>query len=193
MDSAVTGAIIALIGVGGLLSIGLELLRRRWAISDRRYNRQKEILDRRCDQAEEYAQSVTQDFRKLTNDIEAYLTLEDPYEVAQREKARKQWKEHLDTKIFSLGPSIHALSDTQLREAWDGTISAVDQLHGVYGKVHSFKIEAGDPMDANQTIETTEVIWLEFSARLGDFYSRLDRIRSELNLQRFIVRQIAAG
>ena len=183
MDSTATGAIIALIGVviGGLLTTGLELLRRRWAVSDRRYDRQKEILDRRCDQAEAYAQSVTQDFRRLTNDIEAYLLLNDPYEASQREKARRQWKEYLDTRVFALGPSIHVLSDPQLRESWDGMMTAVEQLHKVYGHAWNFKFAAGEPMDAMETIELTNAIWLEFSARLGKFYSQLDRIRSEIN------------
>ena len=183
MDSTAAGAIIALIGVviGGLLTTGLELLRRRWAVSDRRYDRQKEILDRRCDQAEAYAQSVTQDFRRLTHDIEAYLLLKDPYEVSQRDKARREWKDHLDTRVFALGPSIHALSNPQLREAWDGMIAAVDKLHQVYGHVWNFKFADGEPMDAMATIEVTNSIWLEFSAQLGKFYSHLDRIRSELD------------
>ena len=180
MNDTLLGGSLALGGVflGGLVSLAVEALRHKWNISDRKYIRQKEIIDRRCDQAETYAQIVTGDFRSLMHDIEVYLS-NDPNYAVRRDEARRYWKDHLNTKIFSLGPSIRALSDNALMKPWDFMIEAIEELQKLYRQVWEFRFE-DQLLEINNPLELINKIWLDYAQHLGNFYKRLDQIRFEL-------------
>jgi hypothetical protein len=69
---------IAGLVVGGLLTLAIEGLRRRWSVADRAYASKTSVLDGRCDQAETYAASFTEDLRRLMHDAEASINDPDP-------------------------------------------------------------------------------------------------------------------
>ena len=132
-DTSSTALIVGLLTLGGVLLGGLlsflvEALRRRWAVSDRSYNRTKEILDRRCDQAEAYAHAATEDFRRVMHDAEAFLKTSDPREAQGRLDARRARMEQFDVKVFALGPAIRALGPDRLLNPWEAMMKQMDIL-----------------------------------------------------------------
>jgi hypothetical protein len=178
MNDTLLGGLLALGGVfiGGCISLIVEALRHRWTISDRRYGRKKEIVDRRCDQAETFVQAVTRDFRSMMHDIEAYLTRDDPHDAPTRHAARLYWKDQLDTRIFAIGPSIRALSDEDLMRSWDLMMEQMDKLQQQYGQVWEFRFE-DKPLDIDDPISEVNQIWADYARNLGAFYSRIDELR----------------
>jgi hypothetical protein len=179
-NTAIIAGVFALAGtvLGGLITLGVEAARRHWTLSDRRYDRTKDILDRRCEQAEAYAQAVTEDFRRLMHDAEAILLVSDPLDALQREQARREWKDHLHTRVFALGPSIRALGDEDLKKPWDLMMKAMDRLHRIYLQVCDYRLGGGKKLDQHKTISSLNRSWLDFSKHLGGFYARIDQIRS---------------
>ena len=182
MNEILVGGIMALLGV--VVSEGFSLirdhLRHKRELLAIKYERRKEIVDRRCEQAESYAQRVTADFRSVMRDAEAFLVRDIPLDAAWREKKRLSWKESLDMEIFSLGPSIRALADKVLWEAWEHMMEVMEkELYEVYGKAWEYRFE-GKPVDVESLFERLNEIWLEFSRYVGEFYRRLDQIRLEL-------------
>ncbi len=184
-NGTLIGGLLALGGVllGGLISLAVEALRRRWSLSDRTYERRKEVLDNRCAQAEAYAREVEADFRRLMHDAEAYLLLPDQYEAVQRQEARRAWKDHLDTTVFALGPTIGSLSNEALTSAWGKMMEAMDHLHNIYIRVCDFRFGGSESLDPKETISEMNRIWLNFAGRLADFYQNVDEIRIR-NLER---------
>jgi len=180
MEATLLGGLMALGGVllGGALTFLTENTRRKWAVSDRRYERRKDITDNRCQQAQAYAMEVTADFRRLMHDAQAYLILHDPQDAARRQQARREWKDHIDTKLFALGPSIYALADQELKADWDLLMKALDGLYQTYGTICEYALERKHKgLNVTVTLESLDEAWLDFSKHLGDFYKRIDVIR----------------
>jgi hypothetical protein len=180
MDPTALGGIMALGGVliGGLLTFLTENTRRRWIVSDRRYERRRAIMDGRCDKAQTYAMEVTADFRRLMHDAQAYLLLRDPRDAERRQQARQEWKDHLDTRVFALGPSIYALGDDILKAEWDSMMEALDSLYGQYTTIWEFRFDGKHGgLDASETLGSLDLAWLNFSKHLGEFYKRIDKIK----------------
>ena len=182
MDEILLGGIMALLGVvvSEVNSLIRDHLRHKRELSVRKYERRKEIVDRRCEQAESYAQRVTADFRSVMRDAEAFLVRDVPLEAAWREKRRLSWKENLDMEIFSLGPSIRALADEVLWEAWEHMMEVMEkELYEIYHKAWEYRFE-DKPVDVGSLFERLNEVWLDFSRYVGEFYRRLDQIRLEL-------------
>ena len=178
----VIGSLLSLGGVlvGGLLSFGVEFIRRRWAVSDRKYIRKREVTDRRCDQAEAYVQSMTQDFRLLLRDIDIYLRNPDPLLTEARTRARSEWMDRFDMRIFSLGPAIRAIEHDGVEESWSGLIERMEEIQKLYLKVCNSILGDGGPLDVDEEMAKATEIWLQYSAHLGDFYRDLDDARYRL-------------
>lgn len=181
MDAILIGGLLALGGVllGGLITLATEGFRRRWFVADRRLDRRAEILDRRVLQAESYAQSATEDFRRIMHDAEAYLASNDPDDAASRHRARIQWKEELDPKVFALGPSIRALRDAELKVSWEAMMDEMDDLNELYVRIWEYRFDNGEPVDATESKSSLDDSWSSYSGHLGDFYRRLDQLRIE--------------
>ncbi len=182
ITALIIGGSLSLIGVlvGGLLSFGVEYIRRRWAVSDRKYERKKEVVDKRCDQAEAYTQAMTQDYRLLMRDIELYLRNPDPIQTEMRTKARDEWLDRWDTRIFSLGPAIRAIDHERMKESWSKLIDNMEQLQKTYQKVCNSILGDGGDLDSETELTDLNELWLQYSANLGDFYSHLDDARYQL-------------
>jgi len=184
MDGPFLGAVIALIGVaiGGIVSVAVEALRHRWSVSDRDYDRKKEILDRRCDQAETYAQAMTQDFRFLMRDIEAYMFHPDPTNAERINKARLERIDKYDNSIFSLGPAISAIDHDEMKRSWTIMMDKMDELQDTYRDVSAFIFDDGEEIDPIQVLDKVNGLWLDYSEHMGNFYRNLDDAREGLLL-----------
>ena len=182
INDVIIGGLIALGGVflGGLITLITEWLRHKWSVSDRQYQRRKDIVDKRCDQAEIYAQAATDDFRRIMHDARSYLD-EDNNSAAQRLQNRKEWIEKVDTKLFSLGPAISALSDEELKKTWDSAMDKMDELNIIYNQISEYKFNNGAQVDKVHTSSLIEKIWLDYSRELGNFYKRVDLLRYKLS------------
>jgi len=178
----IIGGALSLAGVliGGLLSFGLEIIRRRWTVSDRKYERKKELVDRRCDQAEAYVGAMTQDYRHLMRDIELYLRNPDPVFTQARTRARTEWMDRLDNSVFSLGPAIRAIDHADMKASWSKLIDNMEQLQKTYLRVCNSILGDGERLDAESENSQVSGLWLEYSKSLGDFYSHLDDARYRL-------------
>ena len=176
------GGALSLAGVliGGLLSFGVEIFRRRWAISDRKYERKKELVDKRCDQAETYVQAMTLDYRHLLREIEIYLRNPDPLLTEMRAQARIEWLDRWDTRVFSLGPAIRAIDHEEMKASWSELIDNMEEIQKAYIKVCNSILGDGEPLNAESEIDEANELWLQYSASLGDFYSHLDDARYRL-------------
>ena len=182
LTALLIGGALSLAGVliGGLLSFGLEIIRRRWAVSDRKYERKKQLVDRRCDQAEGYVQAMTQDYRHLLRDIELYLRNPDPQFTEMRTQSRNEWLDRWDTRIFSLGPAIRAIDHDEMKASWSELIDNMEEIQQTYVKVCDSILGDGEVLDADSEIAQANKLWIQYSASLGDFYSHLDDARYQL-------------
>lgn len=178
----IIGGALSLAGVliGGALSVVLENIRRRWALSDRKYGRKREIVDRRCDQAEAYVQAMTQDYRHLLRDIELYLRNPDPLLTEMRTQARNEWLDRRGTLVFSLGPAIKAIDHEGIKASWSELIDNLEEIQRIYLKVCKSILGDGDTLDANFEIAQANGLWLQYSSSLSDFYRHLDDARYRL-------------
>ena len=177
--NVILGAGIALAGV--LIANAVLLLKafveRRWQKEDRRRDRDAEVLDRRCDQIEQYIEAVTQDFRLVTNDAEYYLEEADVAAARRRMKKRKQWKDGLDTRIFAKGPAITSLNDDQLASLFSQALDLYDSLGEIYGRIYELKFDQGLEIDPSDYSGQLNSVWLEFSGVVSKMYSRINEIR----------------
>ncbi len=175
----VTGA-FTLIGViiGGTLPFFIELFRRIWIVSDRKYERTKEVLDRRCDQAETYVQNATEDFRRFMDDTGVFLFDTQHDHALERNQARRKSRDEFDMKIFALGAAISALGNEELKHIYDSMMDEMDKLHISYAKSLKYRFEGETTIEP--TVIQTEVqnTWLVYSRLLGQFYKKLDEIRN---------------
>ena len=169
---------IAGVILGGLIPFIIELFRRIWKVSDRKYDRKKEVLDRRCDQAEAYTQAATEDFRRVMNDIDFYLFDPEGAHVIELAEERIQNKLHLDTKVFALGPSILALNDKNLLTAWDKMMDAMDKLKDSFLESGKYRFEGDSSIDPVKLHSKVQEIWIDYSKQLDKFYICLDKIRN---------------
>lgn len=175
----ITGA-FTLLGVilGGALPFLIEIYRRKWIVSDRKYERRKEVLDRRCNQAEAYIQTVTEDFGHIKHNTEIYLLDLDDHHTIELTEARRRWVEQLDMKVFALGPAIRSLNDKELNKIFDNMMDTMDKLKDANTKSRQRKFEGDISVDPVLLHKKVQDIWLEYSKLNGDFYKRLDTIRN---------------
>ena len=181
MNDTLLGGLLALGGtiLGGIISVIVEALRNRWNTSNRKYSRKKEVLDRRCEQAETYVQIVTGDFRAMMREAEIYL-MSDNLHASQQNEARRSWMDNLDTRIYSLGPSISALSDEKLMEYWDLMMVSVNSMQQFYAKAWEYRFK-GKTIDTENPMNELNDIWSSYAKNLGKFYKRLDELRNTLS------------
>ena len=170
-------------GIGALLDrlmlLGVEALRQHWSKSERRYLRGKEIVDRRCNQAETYAQNVAAYFRRVMDAAEAYLTSDEAH-AAEIAENGANWRDSLDKRLFALGPAIRALSDEDLMKSWNLMMEALDELHKVYVQAGQYRFER-KPVQVDLLLSSLGGLWLDLSQQLSQFYKRLDQIRYKLS------------
>ena len=181
MNNVLLGGLLTLGGVliGGLITLATESLRHKWFISDRNYQRKKEIVDKRCEEAETYAHAATADFRHFM-DMSTSLLLGESDAVMQTSEERRQWLKELDKKTFSLGPSILALSDDQLIQSWGKIANTIDKIRAIYIRIHQNRLNHATPMyDKDNLQAQISSAWSEYSQELGVFYKRIDIIRYE--------------
>ena len=104
----------------------------------------------------------------------------DPLLTEMRARARIEWLDRWDTRVFALGPAIRAIDHKELKESWSELIDNMEEMQQTYVKVCDSILGDGEPLDSESEIEHANELWLEFSASFGDFYGHLDDARYQL-------------
>ncbi len=182
MTETLIGGLLALAGViiGGLSSFLLEVWRNKKSVSERKYQRKKEIVDKRCDQAESFVQAMTDDFQTVMYNTKILLAEDEESARNHLSKIKERTTERTDFRIFSLGPTINALSDNDLKEDYQAMLKSLEELKASIK--NALEIRAKDqPIDVSKIYKQLDELWIEYSKYLGRFYSRINEIRYKLS------------
>ena len=178
--SAIIGASFTLLGVivGNVISFIQAKKQHDWHVNDASRLRVYEILDSRVTQSEIYVGAFTEDFRSLMHDIEFILSSTDPGAIAQRSQRPYIRKDLLDLKVFAHGPAISALNDNKLKEHYEQMDQSFENLKKLFAEICHKKIDLGEQLDYDNYSNLLKGYWSQFAKSLGNFYARLDKLRT---------------
>ena len=178
--SVVIGASFTLLGVivGNIISFFQTKKQHDWHVEDASRLRIYEILDSRATQSEIYVGAFAEDFRSLMHDIEFILSSDNPAAIAKRSERPYIRKDLIDPKVFAHGPSISSFNDKNLKEHYEQMNRAHEDLKILFAELCHIKIDLGEQPDINQFGKQLNDYWLRFAKSLGDFYARLDKLRT---------------
>lgn len=178
--SVIIGASFTLLGVivGNVISLFQAKKQHDWHVTDASRLRSYEILDSRAAQSEIYVGAFAEDFRSLKHDIEFILSSNDPIAISERSKRPYVRKDLIDPKVFAHGPSISSFNDKQLKQHYKQMNRTHEDLKILFAEVCHIKIDLGEQPNIDQFSNLLSDHWLQFAQSLGDFYARLDKLRT---------------
>jgi predicted phage tail protein len=150
---------------------------RLWAVDDAQRARAIEVVERRCEQAEQIVGTLTEEFHRLAIAAHIFLTTDDKAQAEGVYAEHMTWRSKIDLRQFTGKPAIQSLRDKDLTDAYRRLSQAGNDVwaHADYNFAQRFV--TGQPIDLNaqdmKLVEARDV----FEAASTDFFASLDRIR----------------
>jgi hypothetical protein len=179
MTEAIITGLFTLFGtvIGAVITILFEVIRRSWSSSDRKQDRRMVIIDKRCEQSENYLQVMTEDFQKEKNDAIDMLLNQDRRFAIQRRNEYINWKNSLDLRIFALGPALGSFGDKEIKDDFNLMVKEMEKVQKIYSDIFLIITATGSRANARGLIKNLNDAWIKYSRLLSKIYHRIDEIR----------------
>lgn len=155
----------------------LEEQRRKWEREDSKRDREKEVFERRCEQAERFAEAATEAFRLILDNCYLFLRTDDKTKAVEKYNQYNVWSEQRDRRIFASGPAIRALRDDELLQFWLKMGQAHTDLAHHCDYLYSEKFIGGRQIDEQKMTDDIRNVNAAYEIATADFYAQLDKIR----------------
>jgi hypothetical protein len=150
---------------------------RTWALEDAKRARAIEVIERRCNQAEQIVTTLTEEFQRLLQDAWLFLSVSEKEQAMQAQSEYLAWRKTRDFKPFTGKPAILSLRDDELANAFQRMGQATNDMGNHADFNYEQKFLAGQPVDSGAQIGRMQVTRQAFDSASADFYARLDKIR----------------
>jgi hypothetical protein len=157
----------------------LEDKKRAWAIKDLKADRAFGVLDRRCDQIEEFIYSYTEDFQSIRHAALYILQSTSWPDIAERIRSYAAWRDAVPRRVYAYGASVGSLGSTELVKAWKEMEVPFAGLTETYKEIAARKEADSSPFrDGQAYLVSIDAEYEAFNKALGAFIGELDNIRA---------------
>jgi hypothetical protein len=157
----------------------LEDRKRTWELQDTRAERAFDVLDRRCDQVEEFVFSYTEDFQSIRHTALYILQSTDWTDIEQRIRKYADWRDSVPKRVFAYGASVGSLGSQRLVDGWQEMQIPFEALSELYREIADKKeADPGPLKDGEEYLEKIDAEYEAFNKALGGFVAELDNVRS---------------
>jgi hypothetical protein len=142
-----------------------------------REEKHREILEKRCNQAEEGAKLLSNSLYRFQQSCIYYVEEDDPIKSAAWKEKDEAWRGETDQLLFSYGQIINSINDSELQEIWVGMAQCFENIGKNCFHIYRTKFIDKTKIYGIEQLSETRLLQAEFMRKGADFLQRLDKIR----------------